>query len=182
MTKQVRLDTLLLFLMALAVIDGGVFNFVPVTFPAFSREFGVGLEQMGRSQFFLFAATLTFSVIGGWFVTALGTRRAAAAALSGLAAAFLGIATGSNFNAVMAAIVLFGISLAAIEVVGGAAITENFGETRQRTFFLWGLMNALGATLFPAALGWWLVLPGETFGGWRAAYLAGAAGFVALPA
>lgn len=162
---------LLWFVLALGFLDGAIFNFLPVTFPVFVRQFGSTLEQLGRLQLVFFLSTLAFSVFGGALIGRLGLARAGAAVLALLVAAFVTIAGAPGFPVLLLGGVGFGVGLSGIEVVSNAMISDNFPERRQSIFFVWGIINAVGATLGPAALGRWLRYAETARHGWRAAYL-----------
>src|SRR5579863_5765277 len=168
--KTIWKDQIFWFILALNFAFGAVFNFLPVTFPLFKRSFGSSLEELGRTQFLFFLAGLLFSLCGGWFVDRLGLKRAAVATLLCLTAALAMVGSAWNFQLVLVAAFIFGLSVAAVAVVYSAMICESYPERRQSLFFLSGILDGLGAMLGPAALGKWLLHAERTGANWKIGY------------
>lgn len=66
----------------------------------------------------------------------------------------------------------FGFALSAVEVLTSAIISEEFRENRQSIFFLWGVINATGATIGHAGLGRWVRHTEVAHTTWRTGYMA----------
>lgn len=179
-TSSVWKDPLFWFVMALGFGYGVVFNFLPVTFPVFKREFGATLEQMGQSQFLFSISSLVFSVIGGWMIARLGLKRAAIAGLFLAGGALLAIGDARSFLLVLLGAFFFGLAIFALVVIGSSIISGHFAEKRQSIFLLSGLSDAGGAMVGPAALGWWFVHADRSGGSWRTGYYLSAGGLGVL--
>jgi len=160
-------DPLFWLVLALGFGYGAVFNFIPVTFPVFRRAFGSTLEEMGRTQLLFFASFLLFSIGGGWFIGRLGLRRAAAVSVGIIAAGLAVIGSAQGFAPVLAGAFLLGLGIASTTVTSYSIINDHFGEKRQSVFFLFGVTDAAGATVGPAALGSWIAYTEAGGGSWR---------------
>src|SRR5437016_8582670 len=84
------------FLLSVGFVVGSVYNFIPVSFPAFRSQFGASQEQMGRTQLLFFGSGLMASIFGGWFIGRLGLRRAVMAVLLFLGAGLMLIGSAPN--------------------------------------------------------------------------------------
>jgi MFS family permease len=166
-------------LVALGFVTGGVYNFLPVAFPVFQRTLHASFEELGRVEMVFFLSGLVFSAAGGWLVGRLGFRGSLIALLLALAASLLLIAGAPTLGIVLLGAFCFGFALQGAIVVGSAMVSATFPATRQSVFFAWGLADAAGASLGPAAFGWWLTSR-ERQGGWTAAWITAAAGMVLL--
>jgi len=168
------------FVIALGVGYGAVFNFLPATFPVFTRQFGTSLAQMGQLQLLFFLSSLGFSLVGGPLVARLGLKKSAILAFSLAACALLLIAESRHFVLILIGAAIFGFTISAMVVINLSIISGHFSEKRQSVFLIAGLSDAGGAMIGPAILGWWLANSMRWGMSWRAAYIAAAADMVAL--
>ncbi|MFN7992712.1 MAG: MFS transporter [Bryobacteraceae bacterium] len=173
-------DPALWFVLAAAFAYGAVFNVLPVMFPAFRSEFGANFEELGRTQLLFFISSLLVSALGGWFIGRAGFRRAAAGSIALLAVGLLTIAAAPRFAAVLAGAFLFGLAISALVVVCNSIVSEHFGERRQSVFSVFGILDAVGAIVGPAVLGWFLGAGRP--GAWRGVCAGMAAGLLLLGA
>ncbi len=161
--------------MVTAFVFGALFSLFPVTFPVLKRAFATNLEQMGRVQLVSFLSSLGVSVLGGWFVGHLGLRRAAAVSLLLLALAVAVVGAAPAYAVVLLGAAIFGLALAAIAVIGNSVISDHLPHKQQSVFFASGMSGALGATLGPALLGYWLGYAQRCGLSWRLGYFGVAA-------
>jgi fucose permease len=171
---------LLPFVLALGFFDGAIYNFLPITFPVFTRQFGLTFEQLGRVPLVFFLSTIVFSLGGGWLIAGLGLRRAAVAILGLLVMAFLIIACMASFPMLLMGAGLFGLAVVGMEVLSAAIITDALGDKRQSNFFIWAVANAIGATIGPAVFGGFIRHSAIATSTWRVAYLGSAAAAAAF--
>lgn len=157
---------------ALGFALGGTFNYLPLTFPVFESEFGATLEQKGRTQLIYFASALLIAAVGGWTIQKMGLKRAAIVSVLLLAVGLGAIGIAPSFAVVVAGTCLFGVAIAALGVVCNSLISETFYETRQSVFLIWGIVDAIGATLVPVFLGKWLAHAAVSGASWRWGYYA----------
>ncbi len=175
---------ILLFVLALGFFEGAVYNFLPITFPAFERQFGIGLEKLGRLPLMFFVCTILFSLGGGWIIGRLGLRRASMAVLGLAACSFLTIGAAPGLGVLLAGACLLGLAVVGMEVLSAAIITELLGDQRQSNFFVWSIANAVGATAGPVILGEFIRQSATQLSVWRLAYYlsaAAAASFLLWP-
>lgn len=163
------------FVLALGFFEGAIYNFLPITFPAFAHQFGLTLEQLGRVPLVFFLSTIVFSFGGGWLIARLGLRRAAVAILGLLIVAFVIIACMTSFLMLLVGACLFGLAVVGMEVLSASIITDVLGDKRQSNFFIWAVANALGAVIGPAVLGAFIKHSMSGAWIWRSAYLGSAA-------
>jgi MFS family permease len=163
------------FAIALGLTDGSIRNFVPATFPVFSRELGASLKQMGDTQFLFYVSSLIFAAIGGPTLALTGLNRGAVIALGMAGTSLLLIGFTREFAIVLIATGMLGLAIVALVVITSSIITRHFPERRQSVFLLSGLSDASGSMLGPAFMGWWIVNSSRWDLTWRSGYLIGAA-------
>lgn len=168
-------DPIFWFAIAIGLVDGGVRNFVPATFPVFHREMGASLTQMGDSQFLFYLSSLIFGVVGGPLLAVAGLKRAAIGAFSIAGISLLLIGLARNFDLVLVASTMLGLAIVALVVIISAMVSGHFRENRQSVFLLTGLSDASGSMLGPAIMGWWIVNSATWHLTWRSGYFVGAA-------
>jgi MFS family permease len=173
---------ILWFALALGLLEGSLFNFLPVSFPVFRHFFGATFEQLGRIQLLFFASGMLLSVGGGWLVGRLGLHAAAIIATLFVILGLLGIGNAPNILVVLIGSFCFGLAIQGVILVSNSIMAENFSDGRQTVFFLWSLCDALGATVGPTVLGRWLGDAEFHGASWRMAYFAvcGLAGLMTL--
>ena len=173
--EHVWKDPIFWFAIALGLADGCVRNFVPTTFPIFSRDMGATLRQMGATQFLFYLSSLIFAVIGGTVLTIIGLRRSAMIALVLVGASLILIGFAHAFIAVLVGSALLGLAIVALVVIISSIVSGHFSTRRQSVFLLSGLSDASGSMVGPAILGWWIVHSELWHLTWRSGYLAAAA-------
>jgi MFS family permease len=173
-------DQVFWFVIALGIGYGAIYNFLPATFPVFSRYFGCTLAQLGQLQFLFFLASLAFSVIGGPLIARLGLKRAAMFAFTVAIIALLLIVQASQFSALRIGAALFGFSISAMVVISGSIVSRHFGDRRQSVFLITGLSDAGGSMIGPAMLGWWIANSGRWNMSWKGGYFIAVADMVVL--
>jgi MFS family permease len=173
-------DQVFWFVIALGIGYGAIYNFLPATFPVFSRYFGCTLAQLGQLQFLFFLASLAFSAIGGPLIARLGLKRSAMFAFTVAICALLLIVSAHQFSALRAGAALFGFSISAMVVISGSIVSRHFGERRQSVFLITGLSDAGGSMIGPALLGWWLANSGRWNMSWKGGYFVAIADMVLL--
>jgi MFS family permease len=173
-------DSVFWFVIALGVGYGAVYNFLPVSFPAFVRQFGCSLAQMGQLQFVFFLSGLGFSLVGGSLISLVGLKRSAILAFSLAALSLLLISKSRHFFPVLVGATLFGFSISAMIVINSSIISGHFRSRRQSVFFVTGLSDAGGSMIGPAMLGWWLANSMRWGMSWRVSYYVAAADMGAL--
>jgi len=173
-------DQVFWFVIALGVGYGAVYNFLPASFPAFTRQFNCSLAQLGQIQLLFFLSGLAFSVVGGPVVALLGLKRSAIVAFAIAGGALLLIAESRHFAVVLIGSVLFGFDISAMVVINSSIISGHFSERRQSVFLITGLSDAGGSMIGPAMLGWWLGNSTRWGLTWRAGYFTAAADMGAL--
>ncbi|MGH9511395.1 MAG: MFS transporter [Terriglobales bacterium] len=173
-------DQVFWFVIALGVGYGAVYNFLPASFPAFTRQFGCSLAQMGQLQLLFFLSSLGFSLVGGSLIALLGLKRSAMMAFIVAAAALLLISQSHRFVLVMFGAALFGFAISAMIVINSSIISGHFRAKRQSVFFITGLSDAGGSMIGPAMLGWWLANSIRWGLSWRVSYMVAAADMGAL--
>jgi MFS family permease len=178
--ERIWKDPIFWFAVVLGLADGGVRNFVPATFPIFSREMGASLAQMGKTQFLFYLSSLIFGVVGGPLLALAGLKRSAMIALITAAVSLTLIGLTHNFSFVLAGAGLLGLAIVALVVVVSSMISGHFQARRQSVFLLTGLSDAGGSMLGPAILGWWIVHAGNWQMTWRFGYFMGAALMLSL--
>ncbi len=173
-------DQVFWFVIALGVGYGAVYNFLPASFPAFTRQFNCSLAQLGQIQLLFFLSGLAFSVVGGPVVARLGLKRSAMVAFAIAGGALLLIAESRHFAVVLIGSVLFGFAISAMVVINSSIISGHFSERRQSVFLITGLSDAGGSMIGPAMLGWWLGNSTRWGLSWRVGYFTAAADMGAL--
>ena len=173
-------DQVFWFAIALGVGYGGIYNFLPATFPIFVRQFGSSLPQMGQIQLLFFFSSLGFSAIGGSFIHRFGLKYSAMVACVIAATAMLVVAEAPRFFLVLIGAVMFGFAISAMVVIDSSIVARHFTERRQSVFLLTGLSDAGGSMIGPAALGWWLANSTRWGMSWRIGYFFSAAAMGAL--
>jgi MFS family permease len=173
-------DPIFWFAIALGLAEGGVRNFVPATFPVFSREMGASLKQMGDTQFLFYLSSLVFGAVGGPLLALAGLKRSAIAALALAAVSLLLVGATHHFDMVLVAAALLGFAIVSLVVIISAMVSGHFNARRQSVFLLTGLSDAGGSMLGPALLGWWIVHAERWRLTWRSGYLMGASVMAAL--
>ena len=173
-------DQVFWFVIALGVGYGAVYNFLPASFPVFTRQFNCSLAQLGQIQLLFFLSSLGFSVVGGPLVALLGLKRSAMVAFAIAGGALLLIAESRHFVLVLIGSALFGFAISAMVVINSSIISGHFSERRQSVFLITGLSDAGGSMIGPAMLGWWLANSMRWGLSWRVGYFTAAADMGAL--
>lgn len=168
-------DPIFWFAVALGLADGGVRNFIPATFPIFSREMGASLEQMGSTQFLFYLSSLIFAAVGGPLLGLAGLKRSAMAALTIAGVSLFLVGLAHSFSIVLVGAALLGLAITALVVIISSMVSGHFYARRQSVFLLTGLSDASGSMLGPAMLGWWIVHAEHWQLTWRSGYFMGAA-------
>src|SRR5262249_15325503 len=130
------------FAIALGLADGSIRNFVPATFPIFSRELGATLRQMGDTQFLFYISSLIFGAVGGPVLTRIGLDRGAVIALGLAGTSLVMIGFAHQFTIVLIASGMLGLAIVSLVVIVSSIITRHFAERRQSIFLLSGLSDA----------------------------------------
>jgi MFS family permease len=168
-------DQVFWFVITLGVGYGAIYNFLPASFPAFTRQFHCTLAQLGQIQLLFFLSSLGFSLVGGALIARLGLKRSAMVAFAIAAGALVLIATSSRFPLLLMGAALFGFAISAMVVINSSIISQHFSSRRQSVFLVTGLSDAGGSMIGPALLGWWLANSLRWAMSWRVAYFAAAA-------
>ena len=173
-------DQVFWFVIALGVGYGAVYNFLPASFPVFTRQFNCSLAQLGQIQLLFFLSSLGFSLVGGSLVALLGLKRSAILSFAIAAGALLLIAESRHFVLVLIGSALFGFAISAMVVIDSSIISGHFSQRRQSVFLITGLSDAGGSMIGPAMLGWWLANSMRWGLSWRVGYFTAAADMGAL--
>jgi MFS family permease len=160
----------LAFILCLGFVWAAVYNFLPVSFPAFKEVFGATVEQLGRTQLLFFFGGLMFTVVGGYFIERLGLRRAATVTALLLSTSLVVIGSAAGISMVLLGAAWFGLAMASVDVVCNSLIAEHFANKRQSIFLLYAAVTSLGGIVGPATLGWWLIHGNAIAQDWRAGY------------
>jgi MFS family permease len=173
-------DQVFWFVIAMGVGYGAVYNFLPASFPAFTRQFNCSLAQLGQIQLLFFLSSLGFSLVGGSLVALLGLKRSAILSFAIAAGALLLISESRYLILVLIGSALFGFAISAMVVIDSSIISGHFSQRRQSVFLITGLSDAGGSMIGPAMLGWWLANSMRWGLSWRVGYFAAAADMAAL--
>ena len=154
-------------ILALSVLPMLPYNWLPVLFNVFERDFGANLEQQGSTLQYLFGSGLLIVVIGGWLTEWLGLRGASFCAVSACAAGLLLIGLSTSFGLLLVGCSVYGFGTTWMYLIYGVFISRFFPHEHQKAFLINNMVLALMAGIGPAIMGFWLSrsLP------WRTAFI-----------
>ena len=153
--------------LALSVLPMLPYNWLPVLFNIFEREFGANLEQQGRTLQYFFASGLLIVVLGGWLTKKLGLTGASSCAMGACAAGLLLIGLSKSFGLLLAGCSIYGFGTTWMYLIYGVFVSRSFVYYRQKAFLINNMVLAAMGGTGPMILGFWLSrsLP------WRYAFL-----------
>lgn len=154
-------------ILALSILPILPYNWLPVLFNVFEREFGANLEQQGSALQYLFASGLLIVVVGGWLTEWLGLKGASFCAISSCAAGLLVIGLSGSFGLLLVGCSLYGFGTTWMFLIYGVFVSRFFPGQHQKAFLINNMVLALMGGTGPVILGFWLSrsLP------WRQAFL-----------
>ena len=142
--------------MALSVLPMFPYNWLPVLFNVFEREFGANLEQQGRTLQYLFGSGLLIVVLGGWLTQRLGLKGASFCAISVCAAGLLLIGLSDSFSLLLAGCSIYGFGTTWMYLIYGVFVSRSFPGQHQKAFLINNMVLAAMGGTGPLLLGFWL--------------------------
>lgn len=142
----------LFVLIALSSVPYIAYNWLPVLFNRFEREFDLTLAEQGSTQQLLFTAGLCIALTGGFLTRWLGMRCAPAVAVAIAATALLVCGTSRSFTALQIGCFVYGFGIAWISAIIGVLVSSVFAASRQRMFLLSGMVISVTGGAGPPAL------------------------------
>ncbi|MFN0165920.1 MAG: MFS transporter [Bryobacteraceae bacterium] len=154
--RSLWLHPAMLAIVALSVLPALPYNWLPVLFNVFEREFGANLEQQGSTQQYMLIAGLTMVLAGGTMTERLGVRRSAFLGLILCGAGLLATSLSPTFSVLQAAGFVYGIGIAWMYLIYGVLVSRSFPDQRQKAFLINNMVLSLLGGAGPALLGWWI--------------------------
>ncbi|MFB3902005.1 MAG: sugar MFS transporter [Acidobacteriota bacterium] len=158
----------MLVVVVLSTIPMLPYNWLPVLFNIFEREFSANLEQQGTTQQYFFISGLLLVVLGGRLTDRLGPNFTAAFAIMTCAAGLFLLGSAPSFGVVLAGCFVYGFGMAWLYLFFGVYVTRAFPQQRQKAFLINNMILSVAGGSGPLFLGFW-VSSGHH---WRTAFLA----------
>src|SRR4051794_2295131 len=106
-------------IVGLSVFPILAYNWLPVLFNTFQREFGANLEMQGATQQYMFLSGLALVFAGGWLTRWLGLKWASVSGVAVIALGLLVVALSRDFQALLAGCVVYGFGIAWMYLIYG---------------------------------------------------------------
>jgi predicted MFS family arabinose efflux permease len=149
-------NSALWLVLALSILPMVPYNWLPVLFNIFERDFGANLEQQGRTVQYLFTSGLLIVLIGGWLTEKLRLKAASCCAVlaCGMGLLFVGVST--SFGLVLLGCSLYGFGTTWMYLIYGVFVSRFFSGQHQKAFLVNNMVLSLVGGSGPAILGLWL--------------------------
>lgn len=149
---------------------------LPLMFPAFMQDFGLGYAQLGLLMSVFFVVSGVGQALSGFFVDHFGARPVLYASLAMLALACVSVTQAQGYVGLMTSAVLFGLGNCTFHPVDFTILNHRVSEQRLgHAFSAHGLTGNLGWAVAPT-----FMVGISTLSHWRTAYACSALVFVAL--
>jgi MFS family permease len=157
-------------IVGLSVFPILAYNWLPVLFNTFQREFGANLEMQGATQQYMFLSGLVLVFAGGPLTRRLGWKWASVSGVAVIAVGLAIVGLSPGFPALLAGCVVYGFGIAWMYLIYGVLVSRCLPGQRQQGFLINNMILSLVGGAGPALLGLWISLGL----GWRAAFLVAA--------
>ena len=149
---------------------------LPLMFPAFMQDFGLGYAQLGLLMSVFFVVSGIGQALSGFFVDHFGARPVLYASLAMLALACASVTQAQGYGGLMCSAVLFGLGNCTFHPVDFTILNHRVSEPRLgHSFSAHGLTGKLGWAVAPT-----FMVGISTLSHWRTAYACAALVFVSL--
>ena len=149
---------------------------LPLMFPAFMQDFGLGYAQLGLLMSVFFVVSGIGQALSGFFVDHFGARPVLYASLAMLALACASVTQVQGYGGLMCSAILFGLGNCTFHPVDFTILNNRVSEQRLgHAFSTHGLTGNLGWAAAPT-----FMVGISTLSHWRTAYACAALVFVSL--
>ena len=149
---------------------------LPLMFPAFMQDFGLGYAQLGLLMSVFFVVSGIGQALSGFFVDHFGARPVLYASLAMLALACASVTQVQGYGGLMCSAILFGLGNCTFHPVDFTSLNNRVSEQRLgHAFSTHGLTGNLGWAAAPT-----FMVGISTLSHWRTAYACAALVFVSL--
>ena len=149
---------------------------LPLMFPAFVQDFGLGYAQLGLLMSVFFVVSGIGQALSGFFVDHFGARPVLYASLAMLALACASVTQVQGYGGLMCSAILFGLGNCTFHPVDFTILNNRVSEQRLgHAFSTHGLTGNLGWAAAPT-----FMVGISTLSHWRTAYACAALVFVSL--
>ena len=149
---------------------------LPLMFPAFMQDFGLGYAQLGLLMSVFFVVSGIGQALSGFFVDHFGARPVLYASLAMLAFACASVTQVQGYGGLMCSAILFGLGNCTFHPVDFTILNNRVSEQRLgHAFSTHGLTGNLGWAAAPT-----FMVGISTLSHWRTAYACAALVFVSL--
>ena len=149
---------------------------LPLMFPAFMQDFGLGYAQLGLLMSVFFVVSGIGQALSGFFVDHFGARPVLYASLAMLALACTSVTQVQGYGGLMCSAILFGLGNCTFHPVDFTILNNRVSEQRLgHAFSTHGLTGNLGWAAAPT-----FMVGISTLSHWRTAYACAALVFVSL--
>ena len=149
---------------------------LPLMFPAFMQDFGLGYAQLGLLMSVFFVVSGIGQALSGFFVDHFGARPVLYASLAMLALACASVTQVQGYGGLMCSAILFGLGNCTFHPVDFTILNNRVSEQRLgHAFSTHGLTGNLGWAAAPT-----FMVGISTLSDWRTAYACAALVFVSL--
>ena len=149
---------------------------LPLMFPAFMQDFGLGYAQLGLLMSVFFVVSGIGQALSGFFVDHFGARPVLYASLAMLALACASVTQVQGYGGLMCSAILFGLGNCTFHPVDFTILNNRVSEQRLgHAFSTHGLTGNLGWAAAPT-----FMVGISTLSHWRTAYACAALDFLSL--